>query len=75
MRGGLRAGPQCAVCCAAKMAVLLAAGVMDLAVMAAVTAAITLERIVPKALLAARASRLVAAAAGAAAILRALHPF
>ncbi len=72
LRAGARAGLQCAVCCAAPMAVLLAAGVMNLAVMAAVTAAITLERTAPAALLAARASGIAFVAAGAAVIVRAL---
>ncbi len=70
VRAGLRLGRQCALCCAAPMAVLLAGGVMDLAVMAAVTVAITLERTVPTALLAARVSGIVIVAAGAAVIVR-----
>jgi len=72
VRAGLRAGLQCALCCAPPMAVLLVAGVMDLAVMAGVTTAITLERTVPAALLAARACGLVIVAAGAAVLVRAL---
>ena len=46
-RLGLRHGLHCACCCAGSAAVLLAAGMMDLRVMAAVTAAITAERLAP----------------------------
>jgi len=46
-RYGLRLGVHCCYCCAGWMAILLAVGVMDLRVMAAVTAAITLERLAP----------------------------
>lgn len=46
-RHGLRLGLQCCACCAGLTAILLAVGVMDLRVMAAVTAAITFERLAP----------------------------
>jgi predicted metal-binding membrane protein len=46
-RYGLRLGLHCFYCCAGFTAILLAIGVMDLRAMAAVTAAITLERIAP----------------------------
>ena len=46
-RHGLRLGLHCCICCAGQTAVLLAIGVMDLRTMAAVTAAITMERLVP----------------------------
>jgi predicted metal-binding membrane protein len=46
-RHGLRLGLHCSGCCAAPMAILLVMGVMDLRVMAVVTAAITLERLAP----------------------------
>lgn len=46
-RYGLRRGLHCCYCCAGLTAVLVVNGVMDLGVMAAVTAAITVERIVP----------------------------
>jgi predicted metal-binding membrane protein len=46
-RHGLRLGLHCARCCAGLIAALLVAGVMDLRVMAAVTAAITVERVAP----------------------------
>jgi predicted metal-binding membrane protein len=46
-RHGLRLGLQCSFCCADLTAILLVAGVMDLRVMAVVTAAITAERLAP----------------------------
>jgi predicted metal-binding membrane protein len=46
-RHGMRLGLHCGYCCAGLTAVLLAMGVMDLAAMALVTAAITVERAVP----------------------------
>jgi predicted metal-binding membrane protein len=46
-RHGLRLGVHCACCCVPLMAVLLVLGVMDLRVMAVVTAAITAERLAP----------------------------
>jgi predicted metal-binding membrane protein len=54
------------------MTILLVAGVMDLRVMAVVTAAITLERLVPWPALAARAAGVLAVAAGVFAVGRAL---
>ncbi len=71
-RYGIRLGVHCALCCAGFMAVLLVAGVMDLAVMAAVGAAITIERLAPRPLLAARVAGAVVIAAGVAVLLRAL---
>jgi predicted metal-binding membrane protein len=44
---GLRLGLRCSYCCANLTAILLVIGVMDLRAMAAVTAAITFERIAP----------------------------
>lgn len=46
-RYGLRLGLHCSYCCAGLTMVLLAAGVMDLRVMAVVKAAITVERLAP----------------------------
>jgi predicted metal-binding membrane protein len=46
-RYGLHLGVRCGCCCANLMAILLAIGVMDLRAMAAVTAAISLERLTP----------------------------
>jgi len=46
-RHGLRLGLHCATCCAGFMAILLVVGVMDLRAMAAVAAAITVERVAP----------------------------
>ncbi|MFC0697336.1 DUF2182 domain-containing protein [Paraburkholderia humisilvae] len=44
-RSGVRQGLHCVCCCAGPTAVLLAVGVMDLRVMAAVTIAVTAERV------------------------------
>jgi len=46
-RHGVQLGLQCAACCGTLMSVLLVIGMMDLRAMAAVTAAITLERLAP----------------------------
>ena len=46
-RHGLRLGLHCSGCCAGLMAILLVVGVMDLRAMAAVAAAITIERVAP----------------------------
>jgi predicted metal-binding membrane protein len=47
LRHGLRLGLHCSLCCIGLMAILLVLGVMDLRVMALVTAAITAERLLP----------------------------
>jgi predicted metal-binding membrane protein len=54
-RHGLRLGRHCSTCCAGLTAILLATGIMDLRAMAAVTAAITVERLAPGGERAARA--------------------
>jgi predicted metal-binding membrane protein len=46
-RHGLRLGLHCSCCCAGLTAILLVLGVMNLGVMAVVTAAITVERLAP----------------------------
>jgi predicted metal-binding membrane protein len=46
-RHGLRLGLHCSYCCAGLTSILLAMGVMDLRAMAAVTAAISAERLAP----------------------------
>ncbi len=61
---GLRLGWHCSLCCSGLMLVLLATGVMDLGVMAAVGAAITLEQLVPAPARVARAIGAVAILAG-----------
>ena len=53
---GVRLGLHCGYCCAGLMATLLVLGVMDLRAMAAVGAAITIERLVP---LGERAARII----------------
>jgi predicted metal-binding membrane protein len=63
-RHGLRLGLHCSHCCAGLMAILLVIGVMDLGVMAAVAAAITVERLAPAGERVARAIGVVAVGAG-----------
>ena len=63
-RHGMRLGIDCGYSCSGWMAMLLALGVMDLRAMAVVTAAITVERVVPGGESAARGTLLVALAAG-----------
>jgi predicted metal-binding membrane protein len=47
-RHGLRLGLECGYCCAGLTLILLVLGMMDWRVMAAVTAAITAERLAPR---------------------------
>jgi len=68
---GVRLGLHCGRCCANLMAVLLVIGVMDPRAMAAVTAAITLERLVPAGERVARAIGAVVVGAGLLLIARA----
>lgn len=63
-RHGLRLGLDCVLCCANLTAILLVLGVMDFAVMAFVTAAITLERLAPAGERVARAVGVVVVGAG-----------
>jgi predicted metal-binding membrane protein len=63
-RHGLRLGLHCVHCCAGLTAILLAIGIMDLRAMAAVTAAITAERLAPKGERVARATGAIAVGAG-----------
>jgi predicted metal-binding membrane protein len=63
-RHGLRLGLHCGACCAGLTAILLVVGVMDLRAMAAVTAAITLERQGPAGERVARAIGAVVVGAG-----------
>jgi predicted metal-binding membrane protein len=70
-RHGLRLGLHCSSCCAGLTAILLVVGVMDLRVMTAVTAAITLERLAPAGEHIARAIGAVVVGAGMLLIARA----
>jgi predicted metal-binding membrane protein len=70
-RHGLHLGLRCSSCCAGLTAILLVAGVMDLRAMAAVAAAITVERLAPAGERVARATGAVAVAAGLVLIARA----
>jgi predicted metal-binding membrane protein len=63
-RCGLRLGLHCSSCCATLTAVLLVVGVMDLRVMAFVTAATTFERLAPAGERVARASGALVVASG-----------
>jgi predicted metal-binding membrane protein len=64
LRHGLRLGLHCTYACAGPMVILLVLGVMDLRVMAVVTAVITLERFAPAGLQVARAIGAVIIATG-----------
>jgi predicted metal-binding membrane protein len=71
LRRGLRLGLHCAACSAGLTAMLLVAGLMDLRVMAIVTAAITVERLAPAGAQIARAIGAATIAAGLLLIARA----
>src|SRR5262249_35055049 len=68
---GLRYGRHCVLCCANLMAVLLVIGIMDWRAMAAVTAAITLERLTPASLRMAEAVGAITVGGGLLLIVRA----
>ena len=70
-RHGLRLGLRCTYCCAGLTAILLVTGVMDLRAMAAVTAAITAERLAPSGVRVARTIGVVVIGAGLILIARA----
>jgi predicted metal-binding membrane protein len=72
-RHGLRLGVHCCSCCASLIAILLVVGVMDLRAMAAVTAAITVERLAPAGERVARATGVVVIAVGLLLVARALQ--
>ena len=72
MRHGIRLGLHCCYCTAGLTAILLVAGVMDLRAMVAVTAAITVERLAPRAERFARAIGTVVIGAGLFQIARAV---
>lgn len=63
-RHGLRLGVHCSLCCSGLITVLLVGGVMDLGMMAVVATAITLERLLPWPVRAARIAGFLATAAG-----------
>ena len=69
---GLALGLHCALCCAGLMAVLLVIDGMDLGAMAAVAAAITVERLAPQPKRAARAIGVVVMVTGAGLVARAI---
>jgi predicted metal-binding membrane protein len=61
---GLRLGLHCCVCCVGLMAALLVTGMMNLAGMTIIAAAITVERLAPKPLLITRAAGVILLVAG-----------
>lgn len=71
-RHGVRLGLHCSYCCGPLTAILLATGIMDLRVMAAVTAAITVERLSPAGKGVARAIGAVILGAGLLLLVRAI---
>lgn len=71
-RHGLQLGVRCCQCCAGLTTILLVMGVMDLLSMAAVTAAITVERFAPAAERAARGIGILVVGLGLTLIARAL---
>jgi predicted metal-binding membrane protein len=68
---GLRLGLHCSYCCASLTAILLVIGIMDLRAMAAVTAAISVERLAPAGARVARAIGVIVVGAGLLLIARA----
>jgi len=70
-RHGLQLGLQCSRCCGGLMVILLVVGVMDLRTMAAVTLAITAERLAPGGARVARAIGIVVVGVGLLLIVRA----
>jgi predicted metal-binding membrane protein len=71
-RYGLRLGLHCSRCCAGLTVILLVVGIMDLNAMAAVTAAISVERLAPAGKLVARAVGVIVVGAGGLLIARAI---
>jgi predicted metal-binding membrane protein len=71
-RHGLQLGLRCCYCCSGLTAILLVIGVMDLRAMAAVTVAITLERLAPAGERVAHAIGFVVVAAGVLLVAQAL---
>ncbi len=69
---GLRLGRHCSLCCSGLMLVMLVTGVMDLGIMVAVAAAITVEQVVPMPERIARAIGIVVILAGIFIIIRAI---
>lgn len=74
LRHGVRLGLDCACCCGNLMAISLVAGMMDLRTMAAVTLAITAERLLPAGERVARGIGLLAVGIGLLLIVRASSP-
>jgi predicted metal-binding membrane protein len=62
---GIRLGVHCVLCCSGLIVVLLVLGVMNIAVMLFVAAAITIERLAPRPEIVARAIGITVIVAGA----------
>lgn len=71
LRHGLRLGVRCSLCCGSLMLALLAIGMMDLVAMAAVTLAISAERLAPAPLRVARVAGVAMVVVGVLTIARA----
>ena len=71
---GCRFGVDCALSCAAPMAILLIAGLMNVPMMIMITAVITAERVMPAGARIARLTGAIALAAGTIMCLRAVRP-
>jgi predicted metal-binding membrane protein len=71
-RHGIQLGLHCSLCCLGLMIALLVINVMDLRTMALVTAAITIERLAPRPVLAARIIGGMLIVAGAVSLVRAI---
>ena len=71
LRHGLRLGVRCSLCCGSLMLALIAIGMMDLVAMAAVTLAISAERLAPAPLRVARVAGVAIVVAGLLTIARA----
>jgi len=72
-RHGVRSGVHCVLCCSGFMIILLVVGTMNPAAMAILAVAITIERIAPRPIVAARAMGVAIIVVGAFAIARALR--
>jgi predicted metal-binding membrane protein len=72
-RHGVRLGVHCALCCSGFMIILLLVGTMNLAAMGILAAAITIERMAPRPIIAARVAGVAIIVVGAIAIARALR--
>jgi len=73
LKSGLRLGVHCSYCCAGLTSILLVVDVMDLRAMTVLTAAITLERLLPSSVRVAHAVGIVTVGAGLSLLCRDLY--